>query len=289
MISTTICGGLGNQLFMYATARALSLKKKTDLFLNINTGFINDIEYKRIYELDNFNIKFKKNRLLTFDYPLGTFIQKVSKRLGVNLLCPWYKYYNDPTQNKDFDPILYNLKTDNLYIDGYWQSEKYFAEFEKEIRQDLQMNFEKSNLLIKEEKEIFDNPGSETPICLGVRLYQECKHALSFEITQVDYYLKAMDYICKLVENPVFYVFTQAKEWVSENIESCGKYKIKYVSEKPNSTIEDLYLMTKFRFHIISNSSYYWWGAWLAKGEMVISNNNFINKATNCKEWIVID
>lgn len=289
MISTTICGGLGNQLFMYAAARALSLKKKTDLFLNINTGFINDIEYKRIYELDNFNIKFKKNRLLTFDYPLGTFIQKVSKRIGVNLLCPWYKYYNDPTQNKDFDQNFYNLKTDNLYIDGYWQSEKYFTEFEKEIRQDLQMDFEKSDLLIKEEKDIFDNPGTETPICLGVRLYQECKHALSFEITQADYYLKAMDYICKQVENPVFYVFTQAKEWVSENIESCVKYKIKYISEKPNSTIEDLYLMTKFRFHIISNSSYYWWGAWLANGEMVISNNNFINKASNCKEWIVIE
>lgn len=288
MISTTICGGLGNQLFMYATARALSLKKKTNLTLNVNTGFLYDKEYKRTYELGNFNIKFRKKRLLTFDYPLGSFIQKISKRLGFNLLCPWYKYYKESTNNKDFDQNLFKINTNNLYLDGYWQSAKYFSEFEIDIRKDLQMNFKKSDLLNKEEKEIFENSAG-TPVCLGVRLYQECNHELSFDITQADYYIKAMNHICKHVEKPIFYVFTQAKDWVHLNIENKCNHTIKYINEKPNATIEDLYLMTKFQYHIISNSSYYWWGAWLAKGKIVISNNNFINKESNCKEWIIIE
>ena len=51
---------------------------------------------------------------------------------------------------------------------------------------------------------------------------------------------------------------------------------------------EDLYLMSQFQYHIISNSSFYWWGAWLANGKIVVSNDKFKNKKQNCQNWIIL-
>lgn len=287
MIAITLSGGIGNQLFMYATARAMALRNKTGLVINNSADFARDMVYHRNYELGVFNIQYKKNSLLTFDYPGGNLVKKISRRVGRNILCPTNKYIFDELNNRGYNPCVLSTNSSNVYLEGYWHSEKYFIDFEKQIREDLTFDFKKSDILLKEEKEIFDNPNI-TPVCIGIRRYEEAPNSQYFNLTEGDYYQRAMDYMFEHVNNPVFFVFTQAKKWVEDNIVS-PKYDIRFISEKQNNgTIEDLYLMSKFKYHIISNSSYYWWGAWLAKGDVVVSCKNWFNSGANCESWIVI-
>ena len=137
MIVTTIAGGIGNQLFMYAAARAMALRKKTDLVLNDVTGFREDKEYKRNFELSCFNISYEHDRKLSFQYPYAKYFKKVSKLIKHNILSPSYYYLLDSTRNTGIDVRYFNIKGNNVYLDGYWQSEDYFKDFEAEIRKDL--------------------------------------------------------------------------------------------------------------------------------------------------------
>lgn len=287
MIATIISGGIGNQLFMYAAARALSLRLNTGLVLNTKKGFRDDHAFNRNFELNVFDIYYSENKGLTFDRIGGKLIYKISRLFGFNILHPSYKILHDSTNNRGIDPRLFTHNKKNVFLEGYWQSEEYFQDYESVIRNDLTFLFERSITLKDEECQIF-NEKNKNPVCMGVRRYQECTGPLSFAITDEHYYRKAMDYMCSKIDNPVFYVFTQDKEWVLKFLNPEGKYNIRFIREKENATIEDLYLMTRFKYHIISNSSYYWWGAWLAHGDIVVSNNNFINKSSNCKSWIVI-
>lgn len=285
MIATTIAGGIGNQMFMYAAAKALALRNHTQLAVNADTGFLLDKEYQRNYELDCFNLSFRQNRLATFHFPCSRYVKALSRTFGRNILAPHYIYYRDSTDNRGVDSAFFDIKSANVFLDGYWQSEAYFKDFEKEIRNDFSFTSATTNRIVSEVHRIFCNT-SKVPVCVGVRRYQECKHKMSFSITDEAYYLKAMAYIQASVGNPRFYVFSQDKEWVYQELIAKSKFDIVLVPE--HSASEDLYLMSNFRFHIISNSSFYWWGAWLADGDIVVSNDNFINKKSNCDKWIIL-
>ena len=286
MIVLTLSGGIGNQLFMYAAARALALRNGTELVLNIEQGFINDKEYKRHFELDKFNINYKTNRFLTFDYFGGKIIKAISRKIGFNIMRPTYPFLTDRTKNQGVDDFFFQIRNKNIYLEGYWQSELYFKDYAYKIKDDLRFDEKMPLNILQEEKNIFDNSKDETPVCLGVRTYQECKHAMSFPKTDLGYYIKAMDYIKKNVKKPVFCVFSQDNDWCLKNLLSLDGYNVKLMKEQ--TAYNDLYLMSKFDYHIISNSSFYWWGAWLSDSKLVISNKSFQNKESNCPNWIVL-
>lgn len=283
MIATTLCGGLGNQLFMYAAARAMALRNNTELVVNIHSGFENDKEYKRHYELDKFNVQYRKNKVLTFDYPCGNIVKALSRKLGLMVINPSYKFIADLTVGRGIDERCLSKSTPNAYLEGYWQSERYFADYSLQIKEDLRFVEKISDDVLENEKCIFCDNNRETPVCVGVRTYQEVHHKMSFDKTGLDFYIRAMDYIKSNVENPAFYVFSQDKDWCDKQLLSLKDYDIKLVSE--HSAYDDLYLMTKFKYHIISNSSLYWWGAWLADGSDVIASGCFLNGFSICKGW----
>lgn len=286
MIATTLAGGIGNQLFMYAAAQSLALDKGTHLVLNTDYGFVNDLQFHRNFELDIFNIHYITDRYLTFDYKGGVKIKSISRKLGMNILCPLYTFFNDKTQNKGVDERFFKLKSQNVYLEGYWQSERYFCNHADYIRKELSFNFKKSDLIIKEASEILGYKNT-IPVSVGVRRYQECVNTPSFGIVEAGFYIEAMNYmIGKLPSPPTFYIFSQDADWVKENIIPFVSCSIKIMDE--HTSIEDLYLMSLFKYHIISNSTFYWWGAWLADGNMVVSTKQFINKETNLPNWYVI-
>lgn len=90
------------------------------------------------------------------------------------------------------------------------------------------------------------------------------------------------------VTSPVFFCFSQDIEWVEKHL--TGKYPVRLISKKENDSgaIDDLFLMMNFRNYIISNSSFYWWGAWLSKydDKLVIAPDNFINKDSVPESWL---
>ncbi len=286
MVITSLEGGIGNQLFMYAAAKALALEHGTDLILDTSQGFVNDYQFHRNFELENFDIHYRTNSFLTFNYRGGERIKTLSRKYGINIICPVYKFLRDNTDNRGIDDRYFTLKSKNVYLEGYWQSEKYFHKHEDILRKELHFTFNKSANIESVAANIL-HESTATPVCVGIRRYQECLTIPSFGIVGADYYLEAMNYMKrKLPYSPVFYIFSQDIKWVKQNIIPYANSPIEIMEE--HTTIEDLYLMSLFKYHIISNSTFYWWGAWLANGNIVVSTKQFINKETNLSKWFVL-
>lgn len=288
MITTTLFGGLGNQMFIYSIVRALSLKNNVPMAFNITQGFKDDKLFYRSLELNKFKLNLPESKIETFNIPFGKKIRSISRKLSFNILNPSYKFIIEDSP-RHFQRELMTQSLKNVYLEGYWQSPYYFSDYEDIIKKDFAINVELSQD-IKDELAIMKGLGDNI-VMIGVRRYQECASNSMIpggKLTQTDYYLKAMEIIQSKINNPVFVVFTQDIEWARNNFPS--KYNIYYVKQKTgeNSAIEDLYLMQNCSHHIISNSSFYWWGAWLGinPNKIVITPDNFINADSICNNWI---
>lgn len=289
MVSTVIFGGLGNQMFVYASSRAMALRLHTDLAMNIKQGFIDDILYHRHYELDAFNIQFQQGGIATFDIPCAKLIRKISRILGFNILCPTYKFFKEKRDSPGIDSRLFLSNHKNVFLEGYWINPRYFEDYADIIRQDFTLKNPVAHHVLAEENEIFADSQS-TPISVGVRRYQECSEAVKNTMakTDEDYYIKSMGKIAAEVKNPVFWVFSQDQQWFKDNVESKVNYKVRYVKQANKGAIDDLYLMTKFQYHIISNSTFYWWGAWLACSNLVCLPESYRSLKCASEKWQVI-
>lgn len=292
MISTTIYGGLGNQMFIYAAARGLSLHKQTGMAFNISSGFTTDYLYRRSLELEFLNTSLPNNKWLTFDLGyIGRILRNISTKLGRNILAPRYKYIKEDKLSSGqyyFNEKLYRSSEKNIYIDGYWQSPKYFEEYEDVIRKDFQIRADLSKSV---NDELLSWREYNRPLVfIGVRRYQECRVEYTPDVCSEVYYNKAIDIIKEKVDNPLFIVFSQVPEWCKENLH-IGDGIIATPKYGQYSSIEDMYLMSNCDHAIISNSSFYWWGAWLQTDSkhIVVAPDNFMNIDQYVNGWIKIN
>lgn len=286
MIATTLYGGLGNQMFIYAATKALALRNHTNFAFNTWLGFVTDKQYRRNLELCHLNVTLPKAHAATFDVPLGRLWRKLSEKLGRNVLLPHYRMVFESPANRHFEFVT--APVNNIYIHGYWQSEYLFKDFEQEIRNDFRIMTPMPQRTLQELKDI-EALGANT-VLVGVRRYQECATPTTMDVLGRDYYERAIEEAKRRIDNPVFVIFCQDMEWAKENIRIADA-PVHYVCPKdgPLATIEDLFLMVHLRHAVISNSTYYWWGAWLqetAKNEhVVIAPTNFPNPRCVCDEW----
>lgn len=289
MITTTLRGGLGNQMFIYAMVRAMAIRNHTSMAFNLHNGFDNDFQFQRKLELQNLNVKIGGNApLAVFDYKGARYIQYLSKKIGKNILLPYYDIIHEKTP-MHFQSELVEKHIINAYLEGYWQSEKYFQDIKDQIRDDFKIIRPMPEYVIAELNEARQD--NQPLVFIGVRRYQECTQLRPHMVLEADYYNKAIEYIEDKIPNVKFIVFSQQPEWAQQNLKA--KNRIIFTRRKTGSfaTIEDLYLMTHCDHAIISNSSFYWWGAWLqnaSNNHLVIAPNNFINKDSVCEDWIVI-
>lgn len=266
MIITKLKGGLGNQMFQYAIGRHLAYKNRTELKLDIS-GFKS---YKlRKYGLGCFNIveDFTNN----LDVKIFNFKRKlnVSSKLNKNTL------YTEKVKSK-FDPEVLKCKG-NIYLAGYWQSEKYFKDIEDIVRQDLTLKCP----LMGKNKTIAKQIDGCNSISLHVRRGDYISSPSVNEILgvcQPEYYYRAVKYITKKIRKPVFFVFSDEIGWAKKNLKL--PYPVIYVDhDGSGKDYEDLALMASCKHNIIVNSTFSWWGAWLN------SNKNKIVVAP--RKWMV--
>lgn len=282
-----VWGGLGNQMFVYAAGRALALRTNSTLILDHETGYKLDL-YKRQFELSKFKINIiPANKIHSFNYQGGSLIRLFSNKIKRHI--PFLNIKIIQENNFEFnDELISNPKT-NCYLIGYWQSEKYFKDYSDIIKQDFSIKSVMPDSVLEQASEIIEL--GNRAVALGVRRYQEVKKFVNVKLTEKKYYLKAMEMISQKIENPVFICFTQDPKWVRENLSE--KYEIQFAAKEEigNEAIEDLYLMKLCKHFIISNSTFYWWGAWLAdyESKIIISPNNWLNKYTPNPDWIIID
>lgn len=150
---------------------------------------------------------------------------------------------------------------DNCYLLGNWQSEKYFRHVAATIRADFSFKRPLSGLNVA----LAERASNCTAVSLHVRRGDIATNAQSLAIhglCSLEYYRKAIEHVGGHVEQPEFFVFSDDVAWARENLRI--EYPCHFIDHNTGrESYNDMHLMSLCRHHIIANSSFSWWGAWL--------------------------
>ena len=283
-----LAGGLGNQLFMYAFAKALAVRNNVPLLLDTRSGFARDRNYRRSYLLDYLIPQEQHASILqSHAWPLiGRALQSLDRKRNAHRPLAERDYLRE--RSTDFDAEIYRLPIRRpVIVDGYWQSPQYFDDLP--LRELIRFPEALTRSLSAELDHI---RGSRTPVCLAVRRYEEIpKIKRPIHILDADYYQRAMVRLEDRVENPHYFVFAQDMKWAKDNIQSA--HPVSFASEKDPDVgaIQDLYLMTQCQHYILSNSTLHWWGAWLNSSTcntVIAPSEGWTSKDTLPGTWLTI-
>lgn len=286
MIKVALNGGLGNQLFQYAAGRALSVKHKTNLFFDVIPLYsklqLKNIATYRKYELGIFSIDAQKNDLPfkgKLFYPLAKTLYFTDKLVN--------KLHHHYFEEKDFSfDAAVLIQPDNTYLDGHFQSEKYFKKIENIIRKELIFRNPLSETNAAWKKKIENSNSVSIHIRRGDYVLLQ-KNVQKHGVTSPEYYDRAIAYIADKISHPHFFVFTDDVNWAKENFKTNYPFEIVDSNQTPETSYIDMQLMSLCRHNIICNSTFSWWSAWLNANpqKMVIAPSNwFADSAINSKD-----
>jgi hypothetical protein len=257
MIIMRLMGGLGNQMFQYACGRSLALRTGHELVLETGLLKRRHLTTPREFGLDAFNIA---ARLATrADMADGiSLLGRVKRRLGVHVSAtlPTIEEPSLPSA-----PSLFPAQFDCLCLVGYWQSEAYFAAHADVIRRDLAL---RAGPAARLDAALLARLAAPEAVSLHVRrgdYVADAKTNQFHGVCPLDYYRRAADHIAKQVRAPEFFVFSDDPGWVREHLQL--GFPLQVVSDGRLRDFEELTLMSRCHHHIIANSSFSWWGAWL--------------------------
>ena len=260
MVIVNVIGGLGNQMFQYALGRALSIQLNEPLRLDLS-GFAG-YGLHQGYELDKV---FTCNPAIAsaaevhelMGWRTNQLARKLLARNGLRFLRgnhfvvePHFHYW--PGIRKVSGPA---------YLQGYWQSEKYFIDAADAIRDDFTFRrpFSKTNA------ELATRIGQTEAVSLHIRrgdYASNRKTNATLGLCSPGYYRAAVRYIAERTQSPEFFVFSDDIAWAKDNIGI--EYRCHYIDHNRGvESYNDMRLMSLCQHHIIANSSFSWWGAWL--------------------------
>jgi len=285
MIVSHILGGIGNQMFQYAAGRSLAI-------------YLNDCYTLDLNDFDRYTLHHGYELKRVFDVPaeptspdelqsvLGfrrlSLIKKILRRRQFSILRG-RKFIVEPYFN--FWPKFFSLNSSS-YLYGYWQSEKYFKLIEKVIRDDFSFKppLTEKNLLIANQID------QTNAISLHIRrgdYLTDVKTNRIMSVCDISYYERAISYMAAKVSNPVFYVFSDDMDWVKQSISIT--YPAVYVDHnRGEDSYVDMQLMSLCKHHIIANSSFSWWGAWLnpSAKKIVVAPSMWFKNGNNDSDLI---
>lgn len=258
-VSVQLMGGIGNNLFQIACAYAYSLKHNKELVL-VNEKFgttHNSLETYKNNILRNINFVDKKD-------------------------FNGFKVYSEPFFNYTEIPFIEG----DVLLQGYFQSELYFKEYEKEIRNLFSFPDELANSI----KEKYSNLLSHNTCFIHVRRGDYLKFPDNHPVQSINYYMKA---IRQMPEDSLFTIFSDDIEFCKSMFPDISE-KFTYI--KGQNDWEDIMLMSLCNNGIIANSSFSWWGSWLNDSmDKIIAPTQWFGKSINhntedlyCENWIKI-
>lgn len=256
MIVTRLEGGLGHQLFQYAAGRRLARARGVPLFVDRSSVDLGG----RPYGLGPFHINAQQAPPeARAGFEATTVTGRLIRRLRGRRLVP--------ERSPRFDPAILDLPG-HVYLHGHWQSEQYFADAADTIRADFTWTAApgswSSDLLARIE--------SGNAVSVHVRRGDRVWHPRLASIhgtCPVAYYRRAWRLIRERVRDPWFVVFSDDPAWARAQLTFLDP--VKFVSD-PGHRLDhdDLWLMTRCRHHVIANSAFSWWGAWLSPAENTV-------------------
>lgn len=259
MIIVNLTGGLGNQMFQYAFGKTIATKNNTNLKLHFTNALLNT---QRAYELDVFNIS--ATLATTEDLKkLGIVENRVINRL-LYLLDERYKIqFNKHIVTQKY-PYVYNVNylsaKNNSYLQGYWADERCFKGIESVIRKE----FTPKKKLDERNRRILKQIQAATSVSIHVRRGDYITNKTNIpKFVGLDYYIDSIRKIKKLVDNPVFFVFSDDIPWCKDNLEPILNKAYFINHNQGRDAYKDLLLMSSCKHNIIANSTFSWWAGWM--------------------------
>lgn len=269
MIILRLRGGLGNQLFQYAAAKALAQHHNTCLKLDL---YFYKVHSTRKFELLNFNIPIEvasreEIHAFTGSNPISRFINKRENyfRCPSVFVQPHYHYY----------PDFISLPA-SIYLSGYFQSELYF----EKIASDIRTWYTPSIPLDDVNQQLVNEMRQCESVGVHVRRGDYTSNAYSsfFGTVPDEYYQESIEMIKKSTQKPKFFVFSDNILWCKKNLRLNN---VEFVEHNQGAdSFKDLVLMSNCKHNIIANSTFSWWGAWLNSNpeKLVIAPNTWFRK-----------
>jgi len=237
-------GRLGNQMFQYASLKGISANRRYNICIPLSQN-------KNEWTDHQLNSAFKMSTLNQLNYQ-----------------------YIDPNrpimiENQfSFDEKLFNECPDWVTLQGFFQSEKYF----KHIRDQLLTDFEFCDNILEPAKQVVSNWNN--PIALHIRRTDYVTNP-NHTTLSLEYYEKALDYFD---DHSEVIIFSDDPKW-------CLQQKLfdsdRFLVSETNNSYLDMCLMTLCSGHIIANSSFSWWGAWLSNSKKIIAPSGWFRGSNN--------
>ena len=255
MVCMEIKGGLGNQMYQYALGRYLSLKNNSSLVYEMSYF---DGKEARVFALDKFT---------TVGKPTNKWWVKLYNRLprGRRIFGKLIPLITE--RGSWFHPEVKNMTQKDVYLSGYWSSPKYFSEIKDVLQQDFTCQVPLSENTRTWKKQIVED--KLPTVSLHIRRGDYLQTAINRQIYKVmplAYYQHCLHELAKKYGELSVYVFSNDLEWVRENMDF-GNNLVHYVTgNDEDHGYEDMILMWECEHHIIANSTFSWWGAYLSTG-----------------------
>lgn len=263
MIITNVIGGLGNQMFQYAFGRALSLRYGVPLKVDLrefedyatHNGFMLDKLFRvhavRATSADRRNVLGWRGHIISL---------KLLRRPGFE---PW-RGHNLLVQDLAQGAAHYTAAaSERCYLLGYWQSEAYFGNAAEQIRSDFEFLPELGGANQIWAQRIVDRMAVSVHVRRGDYASDPQTNA-THGLCSPPYYERAMAYVAARVSNAEFFIFSDDLAWCRRTLVIRYPHHFVDCNTGPAS-FEDMRLISLCRHHIIANSSFSWWGAWLSK------------------------
>ena len=289
-----IAEGLGNQLFMYAHAYSLSKLINYKLYIDDESGFIKTKEFRNYY-LNNFKVSAE---IINDDLKFNNFNKNLKRKIlkktefirSKKKFILEKKYINKTTKYEKIKPKSLN---DIVYVEGHYESEKYFLKFKSELIDEFKF---KNNLDLSENY-YFDiikkNKNNIISICIRTNRFSERpgnqyniyskNRSDQFVKDTIDYIYRAIDFLKNKIQNPIYLIwsndFSNLKEYFPNK-------NFIFVENKVEKIITDFSLLNECRNFIVGPTSFHWWGAWLNNdtNKICIRPSN-INPSKNKDFW----
>lgn len=249
MVVVRISDGLGNQMFQYAAGRSLAEHMDTNFKLDTMSYLKNQV---REYSLKHLNIDENFSSILQSTRARSGFMRGMKRTGGA------FSMFKERAHS--FNDGFFDL-TGNIYLAGFWQSEKYFSGIEPIIRREFTLKQTSGDSLAA--ARMIDK--TEGSVALHIRrgdyIYNPIANA-KMGTCDLDYYYEALKLIASRIDHPRIFVFSDDPEWVQANLKV--DFPTTFITHNcQQRDHEDIWLMSLCQHNITANSSFSWWGAWL--------------------------
>lgn len=275
MIISRLTGGLGNQLFQYAAGRALALQRGDNLLFDtrlLETTARKKLVTPRAYALHHYCVAAR----LATEPELNEFFFRASQR---GWKGTWKRFVRPAGIVQHSRTSVQFPARGDIYLKGHWQSESYFLS----IRDTLLSELALCSPAGTDSQRYIDAAGGQTSVAVHYRRgdYLSNPEYRSFHgICPPGYYTKGMQYLREQVDDPVFFIFSDDLNSVRN--EFGERTDLVYVDcNDGDNGHADIAIMASCKHHIIANSSFSWWGAWLCDyaDQIVIAPQSWFNDA----------